>query len=1742
MKKKNYLSLLVTLTALGVAGGMHVPTLQAGGGDGADKSLLPVVFLTLDTSGSMSQPFGSDNNTRMTQALQELTGTVKRNDECPRSVASHTRYPRKQLTCNKLENKCEYKTVWYCDAKHNYEVVKTEGNTYWHQSLSSYGKCDIYANSGLYNDYFVRNLIDGFQGDEASFAASYVNDGIIHKYMNTVKFGFATMYCSYGDNSWRYGSHTTNVSGFSNGDVDSNNEAINYTYGFSSFSSSSFRSDRSTWICTGTGGGMWGSDIEGPTPLQYPTTSDDPMDVRASNEAVVYNVRTFNLSGGNTPLGDMIEDIALMFNNGGQIDPALITQPKPNGKYNEPVTDTAWRCRPKGVIAMTDGEPNTPVSSSNAAYQLYLQNVKVYAVAYAQNSDNLRPSTDINSSSVASVMSKIAWKGGTCREFGHTGEVIHPTDEDGYKKYLNNVNNKPAEYQTCFYNAYSGIALRSAMQSIMNELLQGYTSKSKMVTTTAVGKKTTLDGAGKPTNGWYNVYSGYQVNLGSMRNSGLQREAYVCREGEFRYDKNLYLDLAKKLDDRLRKCRARSIFDATSSGPVGDCIENRAIFVGDYSEKDDAFNKGRYALKPDRIHFSDKNAGVIHYMTSDSTTGTPDATYHFFAYNNDYLADYRDTVQSELTDTSKNELVTNYIVSPYECVTEVDCICTSNSKRIDCVSSDDADTQYICDQGKCVLQSTMVSLTSCTGSVAACEPSGGVCVGGQCRPLAGGNCIKHSDCMSGSAFGSADFATQNQVCHGGKCVNGVLVRGDIRDMVASIPLGAIEYASPVIVGPPAYSYRGADYVTFKNKYADRDTMMYVPANDGMLHAFILGKNNSNTYSSSMFRGLRSPQLDASSEADIEGHELWAFIPKSVMKDLHSLTDFGEQKKINVAPVFADVQFPDGEGGGEWHSVIVGGFREGGRGYYALDVTKPDDPQILWEIDHQWQSVESDAPYGEFDNDIAVSSGQEMLLKRDNLYPFIRMGYSYPEAIITNVIIDNEIVPVAVLAGGVASGNDTTDCNAAGKCAPDVTGKAVFVVRLNPSSKEDLLVREFQFDTRISGTPAAFPAGFNSIARVLYVGDENGALHRIDVSDPDMNNWKINGLSVVTHNKVAKVAGELKPIFDPNNISVLQGTPRKTYEKITYKPAVSALTSTGFPDIQIVFGTGDSSNTSIDTQDLNYTAVFIDHYVNQEVGYRLNNFNIDLERDAITRNLNPLVIVFNPTHGIVHRDLHSYPTPSGNQYFEVWAGEVVSSSKPAAGETDTPEYDFCNTCTKEECYNSYSCAECDYCSCVFAQDGCESTYAACKACENEYNTCINDAEDDYKDCLDDVALNCSNCETENTNLCEKKCEQTCDSAYKVCYNYAETTCKTVANNYFCDWFGSRKVLGTPIRDIGIFSWFFNGPCDWLVSRVRSFILEPRQKCSGWPWHWGNCLRNALKDILSAIDSIFTKKNTECITSEQKKCETTKINCYDTCETNCADTGIDCEDVCSETCTKTTCTNNCGTCTPCGECAHDSSGGSGSGDSGSGDSGSGGSGSSGSGTGSTATTDNIRAAQKMMGPALTYNFRSYFPTYNAVYEEEDACNDGFASIWMLDDRVLTGPGSDVRTWAKKSVVQNGLNNVNGVSGSTDNGKAATSFATGHFINLANGTKVYGLAMTPQAICIDDDKAQVVAPQLIAQTGKVPGVSGASEAAANDFTGTGRDLPQTGEATDIKVLSITEDALSPESNVLSWASVYE
>jgi type IV pilus assembly protein PilY1 len=140
-------------------------------------------------------------------------------------------------------------------------------------------------------------------------------------------------------------------------------------------------------------------------------------------------------------------------------------------------------------------------------------------------------------------------------------------------------------------------------------------------------------------------------------------------------------------------------------------------------------------------------------------------------------------------------------------------------------------------------------------------------------------------------------------------------------------LGDFVNATPVYVAKPPFKYADAGYTEFIQAQRSRAKMVYAPANDGMLHAFQVGENETDP---------------------VGGEELWAFVPRGVMAHLRRLADVGydaaHMNLLDATPTVGDIF-----AGGQWRTILVGGMGAGGRYYYALDITNPAQPLLLWEF-------------------------------------------------------------------------------------------------------------------------------------------------------------------------------------------------------------------------------------------------------------------------------------------------------------------------------------------------------------------------------------------------------------------------------------------------------------------------------------------------------------------------------------------------------------------------------------------------------------------------------------------------------------------------------------------------------------------------------------------------------------------------------------------------------------------------
>jgi type IV pilus assembly protein PilY1 len=165
-------------------------------------------------------------------------------------------------------------------------------------------------------------------------------------------------------------------------------------------------------------------------------------------------------------------------------------------------------------------------------------------------------------------------------------------------------------------------------------------------------------------------------------------------------------------------------------------------------------------------------------------------------------------------------------------------------------------------------------------------------------------------------LGAADVATATNYIN---YVRGTDQAG-YRDR-AGWKLGDIVDSSPVTIGKPASYYDFLSYPAFKAANLSRQEVLYVGANDGMLHCF--------------------------STAD--GSENWAYIPKNQLGKLSNLTDpsYCHNYFVNMTPAVYDINIA-----GTWKTVLIGGDERGGNGLFALDVTDPSAAgmKVLWDVD------------------------------------------------------------------------------------------------------------------------------------------------------------------------------------------------------------------------------------------------------------------------------------------------------------------------------------------------------------------------------------------------------------------------------------------------------------------------------------------------------------------------------------------------------------------------------------------------------------------------------------------------------------------------------------------------------------------------------------------------------------------------------------------------------------------------
>jgi type IV pilus assembly protein PilY1 len=332
--------------------------------------------------------------------------------------------------------------------------------------------------------------------------------------------------------------------------------------------------------------------------------------------------------------------------------------------------------------------------------------------------------------------------------------------------------------------------------------------------------------------------------------------------------------------------------------------------------------------------------------------------------------------------------------------------------------------------------------------------------------------------------------------------------------------GDIFHATPVVIGPPNALIRDETYGKFAARMKDRPTVMYASTNDGLLHAF-----------------------DTSVTAK-ESNEIWALFPPAVLPKLIGVYPAGHTMMLDGAHAVKDTVWDrkstELSDDTKWHTTLVAGFGQAGRGYYAVDVTDPrrpdGDPAGTGPV-FRWQLT--DMP-----NEATAPNLPKNIFGARSATPAVTTVF----ADLGGGVGAREI-GVAILPGGIESGpQGNTGCDRASTdrakdaapetasgyvprtkvrqwataCGGAVPGRSVSIVRLDNGEIIKTFIRaadapqvltdntrviDTPLDSPMTGVPVVYPPQVGAVAQKVFIGDADGTVWRFDLTSSDPATWK-----------------------------------------------------------------------------------------------------------------------------------------------------------------------------------------------------------------------------------------------------------------------------------------------------------------------------------------------------------------------------------------------------------------------------------------------------------------------------------------------------------------------------------------------------------------------------------------------------------------------------------------------------------
>ncbi|HKA45909.1 MAG TPA: PilC/PilY family type IV pilus protein [Burkholderiales bacterium] len=284
-------------------------------------------------------------------------------------------------------------------------------------------------------------------------------------------------------------------------------------------------------------------------------------------------------------------------------------------------------------------------------------------------------------------------------------------------------------------------------------------------------------------------------------------------------------------------------------------------------------------------------------------------------------------------------------------------------------------------------------------------------------------------------------------------------------------------------------------VNYNRVPGDNDVVIFYGANDGLFRAVKGGTGAS------------------------DGYEKWAFIPSEFFNRVKRLRDNAPANSTAIPKTyFADgavaVYIYDANNDGKLVAAdgdkvyLFIGMRRGGRFMYALDVSDPDTPKVLWQRDN------TSVGYGELGQ---TWSEPKVAKVRASTNPVLIMGAGYDPA-----VEDQDPIPVG-----------TVDTMGRGIMVVDaITGNLLWQAGPSPAGAAvNKTVATMTYS--IPSDVAALDRNADGFVDRLYVGDTGGNVWRVDVNDPSAANWTVNKLASVGFAATASKNDRRKFLYHPD---------------------------------------------------------------------------------------------------------------------------------------------------------------------------------------------------------------------------------------------------------------------------------------------------------------------------------------------------------------------------------------------------------------------------------------------------------------------------------------------------------------------------------------------------------------------------------------------------------------------------------